>query len=173
MNLRIRQLIALLMIVSLAGCGNYSFTGANIQAKTLTITEFANNTDFGPANLSQQFTNYLKDYFLRNTSLNLEDQEGELRLEGIITGFNVTQQAPTSSGDPQGINTAALSRLTITVRVTFVNTLDEPMSFRDRSFSFFADFENTQNLVDVQDRLMETIFEQLALDIFNASVVNW
>jgi len=156
-----------------SSCGIYSFTGSGTNAKTISIQEFYNNTDLGPANLGQVFTNSLKDYMIQNSNLSVVAENGELQMEGIVTGYQVTQIAPRASGDPTQIDAAASSRLTITVRVTYVNTLDETMSFKDKSFSFYRDFPNELNLPDIEDGLIRQIFEQIILDIFNASIANW
>jgi hypothetical protein len=165
----------LLMVFSflLSSCGIYSFTGTGTSAKTITIDEFYNNTDLGPANLGQTFTNSLKDYMIQNTNLSVVQTGGELQLEGVITSYRVTQIAPTASGDPSRIDAAASSRLTITAQVTYTNTLDETMSFKDKSFSFYRDFSNDLNLTDIEDGLIRQIYEQIILDIFNASIGNW
>ncbi len=156
-----------------SSCGVYSFTGSGTNAKTISIEEFFNNTDLGPANLGQTFTNSLKDYMIQNTNLSVVQEDGELHLEGIITSYRVTQIAPTASGDPSRIDAAASSRLTITIKATYVNSLDETMSFKDKSFSFYRDFSNDLNLTDIEDTLIRQIYEQLILDIFNASIANW
>ncbi|MEQ8424800.1 MAG: hypothetical protein RIA63_08805, partial [Cyclobacteriaceae bacterium] len=52
-------------------CGIYSFTGASTAAETIYVGEFFNNTDLAPANLAQTFTNSLKDYYQRNSSLSV------------------------------------------------------------------------------------------------------
>lgn len=157
----------------LSSCGVYSFTGSGTNAQTISIEEFFNNTDLGPANLGQTFTNQLKDYMIQNSNLSVVQENGELHLEGIITGYRVTQIAPTASGDPSKIDAAASSRLTITVKVTYVNSLDETMSFKDKTFSFYRDFNNDLNLTDIEDALIRQIYDQLILDIFNASIANW
>jgi hypothetical protein len=59
------------------------------------------------------------------------------------------------------------------VKVNYINTLEESMSFKDKSFSFFKDFSNDQNLSDIEEALIRDIFAQITLDIFNASVANW
>lgn len=159
--------------VWLTSCGIYSFTGSGTNASTITIAEFYNNTDLGPANLAQVFTNSLKDYMIQNTNLSVVQENGELQLEGIVTSYAISQIAPRASGDPSQIDAAASSRLTITVRVTYVNTLDETMSFKDKSFSFYRDFSNDLNLSDIEDSLIRQIFDQIILDIFNASIANW
>ena len=150
----------------------YSFQGTSTTAKTLTIEEFYNNTDLGPANLGQTFTNRLKDYFIQNTNISIVQTNGELTLEGVITDYRVTPIAPVSNGDNQN-TTASSTRLTITVKANYINTIQEEMSFKDKSFSFFKDFSNEQNLADIEESLIRQIFEQISLDIFNASVANW
>ena len=157
----------------LSSCGVYSFTGSGTSAKTISIDEFYNNTDLGPANLGQRFTNTLKDYMIQNTNLSVVQSNGELHLEGVISSFVVTQIAPTASGDPNKIDAAASSRLTITVRATYINSLDETMSFKDKSFSFFRDFNNELSLTDVEDGLIRIIYDQIILDIYNSSIGNW
>lgn len=151
---------------------NYSFQGTSTTAKTLTIEEFYNNTDLGPANLGQTFTNRLKDYFIQNTNISIVQSNGELTLEGVITDYRITSIAPVATDDSQ-INSASSTRLTITVKANYINTLQEEMSFKDKSFSFFKDFSNEENLTDIEESLIRQIFEQISLDIFNASVANW
>jgi len=162
--------------LAMAGCGvsvNYSMTGIATDATSISITEFYNNADLGPANMGQVFTNTLKNYFIQNTSLSVVAEEGELQMEGEITNFTVTPIAPTSNGDPNALTTASSSRLTVTVRATYVNTTDDKMSFKDKTFSFYKDFPNEQNIADVQDQYTKEIFDRIVNDIFNASVANW
>ncbi len=151
----------------------YSFQGTSTTAKSLTIEEFYNNTDLGPANLGQTFTNRLKDYFIQNTNMSIVQSNGELTLEGVITDYRITAIAPVSSGGDDRNTTASSTRLTITVKANYINTLQEEMSFKDKNFSFFKDFNNEQNLADIEESLIRQIFDQISLDIFNASVANW
>lgn len=164
------------LLLLLSNCGvsvQYSMTGSSTNARTISIAEFYNNTDLGPANMGQVFTNEVKNYFIQNTNLTVVAEEGELQLDGEISDFTLTPIAPTATGNPDDINLASMTRLTITVRATYVNTLDENMSFKDKRFSFYQDFPNDQNLSDIEDRLLRTIFERIIQDIFNASVANW
>jgi hypothetical protein len=162
-----------IMLFVTTSCGVYSFTGNTSTAKNISIEEFYNNTDLGPANLGQTFTNRIKDYFIQNTNLSIVQSNGELQLEGIITDYRITPIAPTSTGDESRNTSASSTRLTIVVKATYVNTLDETMSFKEKSFSFFKDFSNDQNLADIEEQLIRQIFDQISLDIFNASVANW
>src|SRR5688572_14648624 len=177
-NTTLRSKISLLLFACCVcfstSCGVYSFQGTTTNAKNISIDEFYDNTDLGPANLGQTFTNRLKDYFIQNTNLSVIQSNGELRLEGIITSYTLTPIAPTAPTDASsGINSASSTRLTITVKANYINTLDESMSFKDKSFSFFKDFSNDQTFSDIEEELIKQIFDQISLDIFNASVANW
>jgi len=168
--------LAVLLVLMQSSCGvsvNYSMSGTSTSAKTISITEFYNNTDLGQANMGQTFTNQLKNYFIQNSSIAVVVEEGELQMEGEITDFRLTPIAPVSTGDPNAINSASSTRLTITVKASYLNTLDETMSFKDKSFSFYKDFPNDQNFTDVEEQYTRQIFERIVNDIFNASVANW
>jgi len=164
------------LILLATSCGvsvKYSMSGSTSSASTISIIEFYNNTELGQANMGQTFTNQLKTYIIQNSSISVIQEEGELQMEGEITDFRLTPIAPTATGDPNAINQASSTRLTITVKASYVNTLDETMSFRDRSFSFYKDFPNDQNFTDVEEQYTKQIFERIINDIFNASVANW
>ena len=165
--------LLLLSIPFLESCGVYSFSGVNTTAKTISFVEFYNNTDLGPPTMGQTFTNDIKNYFIQNTNLSVVREEGELQMEGEITDFRLSPISPVATDDPDQINNAASTRLTIMVKVTYINTLDEAMSFKDKTFSFYKDFPNEQNLADVQDAYIKEIFQRIINDIFNASVANW
>lgn len=111
--------------------------------------------------------------FIQNASLDVVAQDGELQLEGEIKDYKLTPIAPISTGDPNAINNASSTRLTITIKATYVNTLDDTMSFKDKTFSFYKDFPNDLNFADIQEQLNKQIFERIINDIFNASVANW
>ena len=88
-------------------CGisaSYSMSGSTTDAETISIVEFYNNADLGPANMSQVFTNDLKNYFIRNSNLTVVAEEGQLQLEGEISDLRITPISPTSTGDPTEIN---------------------------------------------------------------------
>ena len=164
--------LILTSLSSLSGCGVYSFSGASTAAKNITIEPLFNNTDLAPANLAQTFTNKLKDYYQRNSSLKVVPENGELQVDGAITEYRINPIAPVSSGT-QTIDAAALTRLTITVKLNYVDGLEPKNNFKDKSFTFYADFPNSENLTNVQESLEKKIFDQLLMDIFNATVANW
>ncbi|MBL7845826.1 MAG: LptE family protein [Cyclobacteriaceae bacterium] len=164
------------LIIALAGiasgCGVYSFSGAATTAKTISIDPFFNNTDLAPANIGATFTNKLKDYYQQNSSLRVAEA-GELHIEGTVSEYRINAMAPVSTGRPNDPNTAALSRLTISVKISFEDSIEPKNNFKDRTFSFYKDFDNNLNFTTIQEDLEKQIFNQILIDIFNATVANW
>jgi len=165
-------LLAAIVAVYNTGCSVYSFSGTATSAKTITVDPFFNNTDLAPANIGASFTNRLKDYYQQNSSLRVTDG-GELHIEGTISEYRVNAMAPVAGTDPTRPSTAALSRLTIAVKITFEDTLEPKNNFKDRNFSFYKDFDNSLNFPSIQEDLEKQIFNQILIDIFNATVANW
>lgn len=158
-----------LMVGALGGCTvKYSFSGASIplQAQTVSVPYFPNNAPMVAPTLSSTLTDALQDKFARQTKLQLVSTGGDLAFEGEITNYTSTPAAITAS------ETAAMNRLTITVKVKFTN-IYEPQNNYNKSFSAFAEYDATSLLQDVQDSLITEICEQLVQDIFNAAVANW
>jgi len=148
---------------------NYSFSGASIdynKVKTFSVKYFQNYAPQANPTLSQTFTESLKDIFLSQTQLRIVAEEGDLQFEGAITGFNLSPVAITEG------ESAALTRLTVTVNVKFINTSDATQNF-ESSFSRFADYNNSRNFAEVEQELIKDINNQLSQDIFNKSVSNW
>lgn len=167
----IRFSVVLMILISLESC--YSFSGISTDATSIQIEPFFNNTDLGPANLGPSFTNTLKDYYQRNSSLRVVPENGELQIEGMITDYRLTPVAPVSSGNNLQPDQSAFTRLTIVVRANYIDNKVPTNSFKDKSFSFYADFPNSQDLIAVQESLERKIFDQILLDIFNATVATW
>jgi Lipopolysaccharide-assembly len=163
--------ITLATITLLQSC--YTLSGISTTAETIQIEPFFNNTDLGPANLGPNFTNRLKDYYQRNSSLRVVQESGQLQIEGTITDYRLSPVAPVSSGNTNLPDAAAFTRLTITVKANYVDNDKPENSFKDKTFSFYADFPNSQDLVAVQESLERKIFEQIMLDIFNATIATW
>lgn len=156
-------------------CGVYSFTGASISpnVETISIQTFYNNSPLGPSNMSPNFTEKIKDYYLRNTSLTLVDGEGDLQLEGSIDNYTLTPVAVSASEDASAVDLTSLTRITIYVSATYTNLEDDQFDF-EKTFSFFKDFDqNREDLSANEEEFVNEIFDQIILDIFNSSVANW
>ncbi len=148
-------------------------SGASTNAETIQVEDFFNNTDLGPANLGQTFTNKLKNYYQQNSNLRVVKENGQLVIDGMITTYQISQVAPVSGGSNQIGDLAALTRLTIGIKVNYTDTMEPKNNFKDRPFSFYADFPNTQDLNSVQEGLEKKIMDQIFIDLFNATIANW
>ena len=158
------------------GCIHYSLSGASTNAKSIQVDQFYNNTELSPANLGQTLTNRVKDYYQQNSSLRVVPAGGELQIEGIIVTYAtapIAPQASSGSGANTTPNYGAQTRLTIGIKVNYVDTLEPKNSFKDKTFSFYADFDNSQDFFSVQEQLEKKIFDQIMIDIFNATIANW
>ena len=160
-------LIATMFIVH--SCGIYSFTGTSIQpdVKTVTVNYFEYQALKVNPSLSNDMTTALQDKFLKLTKLEQVDMDGDIEITGAITGYDVKATAITANEQ------AAMNRLTVTVKINFVNRKYPEDDFENKSFSAYADFDAMQSLDAVQGDLCVDIVEQLCDDIFNATVANW
>lgn len=134
--------------------------------KTVRVSEFPIRAALVYAPLQQTFENELQDYIQRNTRLQIVDGASDLELSGEITGYSLSPQAVTEDAY------ASKTRLTISVRIKYVDNKDEKNNV-DQTFSAYRNFDATQLLVDVQDQLCQEISEELVNLIFNATFGNW
>ena len=160
-----------ILVLSLAffghSCGIYSFSGASIpaEAKTVSVDYFPNHAQLVNPMLSNNLTNALRDAMTNQTTLDMVEAGGDLAFEGETTDYRPNPVAITGQ-------TAAMNRLTITVKVRFSNRIDDSKDF-EQTFSRYEDYPSNQDLNSVQESLTATIIDQLVEDIFNKALVNW
>ena len=173
-----RSIVVLLVLAfAMMSCSvKYSFTGTNINyevIKSFSVENFFNDSGSGPANMEQRFTEALKEYYQRNTQLELVRNNGDLQFSGSIVRYSLSPQAVVSSGNPNLPDRAGQMRLTIAVEVEYVNLTNEEENLK-QTFSFFKDYDpRTVTLLDVENQLVKDIFEIIIQDIFTATVANW
>ena len=162
-------IVLFLTSIILLSCGAYSFTGASVgpDTKTFQVNYFQNNAILVEPGLDLQFTNALIDLLQNQTNLTLVKSNGDLVYEGEITQYRISPTTATSA------NTAAQNRLTIGVKVHFIDKHDEEAEF-DQTFSFYFDYAGSSQLIGgVKDAAVAEIFERITQDIFNASLAKW
>lgn len=166
----LRNKISLLLglfILSLSSCGVYSFTGAAIEGKTINIHYIDNNARTIVPSLSSTLTEKVRQKILSQSSLSqVNNDKTDYDLSGSITSYDVTVAAVNNA------ESSSKNRLTITVSIDFKNKVNEKANFVS-SFTRFADFDPSQNLQNVETKLIAEIADQLADDIFNKAFVNW
>ncbi len=169
-NILFRLIAVVALILSSTACiPSYKFNGSSLDYtvyKTVSISEFPIRAALVYPPLQQTFEIELSDYITRNTRLQTVDGSSDLRIEGEITGYALTPQAVTEDAY------ASKTRLTITVRVKYIDTKNEKNDI-DQSFSAYRDFDSSLMLTDVQDDLCQQISKELVELIFNATLGNW
>lgn len=146
----------------------YSFNGANIpvDAQTFSVAYFPNNAQMVAPVLSQTLTDAMIERMERQTRLTQVTEEGDLRFEGEIVGYD--SRPASVSGDEY----TTMNRLTITVRVRFTNEL-EPQYNYSKSFSSYGEYSTQTPLQEAENTLIPEITDDLVTQIFNAAVANW
>jgi hypothetical protein len=159
---------AMLFILILSGCkGGFSFTGGNVgEAKTLNVDFFENTAAIVNPEMSQIFTESLKDIFVQQTSLRLVEGPADMEFSGAIVDYSLRPQAA------RGPSEVAQMRFTISVKVSFDNRLAEENSFEQR-FSRSRDYDADLNFSDIETELAAEIMRELTEDILNRAIANW
>ncbi len=177
MNKRFIHVIACFILISnFYSCKvNYGFKGITIPpgAKTISVAMFQNQASITAPVEPQIMTQSLRDAVSSQTTLGLLKQGGDLRFEECrITGYT-TAPISIAAAPPTAQDQAALNRLTVTIKLNFVNKLDETKSFTDKEFTRYYDYPSNQNLTQVEPAALAQINRQLTEDIFNAAFNNW
>lgn len=162
------SLVLLTAPLWVACVGGYSFTGASIpaEAKTLSLQPFPNYASTVNPQLSQKLYDALRTLYESQTRLSVTTSDGDLQVSGEITSYN-TQASSLSSTD-----NVATNRLTVTIKVKFVNLITPADDF-EQSFSRYKDYDASRDFSAVENALVEEIITELSEDVFNKTVVNW
>lgn len=166
--IRLAYICLIALLYGVSSCGIYSFSGASIsnEVKSVSINSFKNVASLAPPVLSNTLTEALKDKFSSETNLIPLNSDGDLIFSGRITNYSINPFAI------QTDETASKNRLSITVKVKFVNIIDEESNY-DKTFSRYADYESSQDFTSIEESLNEEIVSQLIDDIFNEAFTNW
>lgn len=153
-----------------ASCSiTYQFNGASInydEVKTISVHDFPNQATLVYPELSQMFSQRLRERYMNQTRLKLLNQNGDLDLEGEITGYEVAPMAVKEDGY------ASQTKLTVFVRVRYSNRVKPDEDF-EQTFSAHKEFDSSRLLSDVERELCVEIIDEITDMIFNATVANW
>ncbi len=167
--------LAVMLLITMAallqGClPRYTFNGASIDYntyRTISFGDFPIRAALVFPPLQQLFENRMIDMIEQQTRLQVIDNvNSDLRMEGEITGYSLSPQAIGEDAY------ASQTRLTITVRIKYINNRKPELS-KDQTFTAYRDFSSSEMLTDVQDQLCNEITKDLADLIFNATLGDW
>ena len=129
-------------------------------------TQFENTASLISPSLAQDFSEILRDYFLRRTNFRLVANDGDIEITGEINGYTVKQTTMT------GTSEASQNRLTITIKAKLESEKHPELGWND-SFTNFADFDGSADLSSLEKGLQTQINEKIAQDIFNKTFGKW
>ena len=146
----------------------YSFKGIDIppDMNTFYVEPFELLTTNTEPTITTIFTETLSDKILTESKLRKVQIDPDYVFTGAITRYDITAVAP----EPD--QTSSFNRLEIGVKVVFENTKKEEDNF-DRVFTFYNDFPAGANIINIQDELVNNIFNQIVEDVFNEAFTNW
>jgi len=166
-------ILSIFTLFTCSGCGSisggYSLSGSSIlpEWKTIYIAPFNNQALLQNPAFSQELNLTLQDAFRNRTKLDLSsNDEADLVIEGEITGYDV---APMSV---QSNDIAAENRLTVNIKVRYINNVDETKSF-EKTYTAFENFPGTQMLSDVESSITPNIINLLRDQLFSDIAMDW
>lgn len=163
----VKIVLFLLLSLSISGCGSYSFTGIQTDAKTVQVKYFQNTAAIVEPGIERTFTNKLQEAIQNQTSLGLTNSNADLVYEGEIVDYRISPMTSTAN------YTASQNRLTISVLVKFSNAKKEEENFEKR-FSFYQDYEGDAQLTGSKlTEVVDFIFTRITQDIINESLAKW
>jgi len=148
---------------------SYKLNGASIDyttTKTISFEHIPMKTNLVFTPLEVKLNDDLQKKYATQTRLQQVDGNGDLQISGSITGYQFASQAVKQD------SYASLMRLTIKVKIKFVNKNNKAENF-EKEFSAFREFDATEAVNDVQEGLCDEMVEELCEEIFNATVANW
>jgi len=164
-----RFVLFILFGVILQSC--YSFKGVSIPAdvKTFYVRQVRLNpsVQLAPADSPERFMEQFREKIRTQASrLKWDETDPHIEFDCEISGYRVTNE-----GNQQG-NEVSLNKLTISVKVEYINNNDEEENW-NKTFSFGIPFDPSEDLQEVEDGYILDIFEQISENIFNDAFTNW
>jgi hypothetical protein len=119
----------------------------SIDASTFSVDIFEEQASNAPAGYGATFSNFLKDFVISRTKLNLSIDRPDIEISGKISQYNNFTPVSVQSDE-----VAALNRLTVVIFVSVINNKDEKQSF-ESTFAQFSDYDAGQDLSSVETAL--------------------
>ena len=148
---------------------SYKMNGSWIdynKTKTISIATFANTAELVYPPFAVDFSQALRDTYMKNTRLQVLNKNGDMQLEGEITEYYLTPLAISTD------NYASQTKLTVTINVRYTSKANQADDF-ERKYSALRTFHSSEMLTNVQDALLKEINEEICEKIFNDTAGKW
>ncbi|MFI5144926.1 MAG: LPS assembly lipoprotein LptE [Ignavibacteria bacterium] len=162
--------IAFLAVFSVSfSCCTYSFKGANPPEgiKSIYIPTVKDNSGFGVANLSDNFTLLLKTKFIKDNTLEYAEKvHADGNLICVIT--NIKDEALVVQAGEQ----VSKRKITITVNVDFTN-IKKQKSIWKKDFSNWGEYDSQSGGFSARDNGLNSAVDKITDDILLDVISNW
>ena len=164
-----KKILLYITLFCLIGCAlpQFSFKSGGsetkeIQANSVQVDYFENNSTIGGAFLGASFTESLRDIMQSQTKLNLVDNDGDVQITGKIKDYLITP-----INIQAGSESAAQNRLQMTVTVNTYFKNQDSIGLNNSSFKAFIDYNAASDFNSLEEELVENLNYQLTQDIFD------
>ena len=163
-----KKILYIPLLLMTSSCGFYTFSGASIspEIKNIKISYFINEAENFKANLDRDITQKLTDFIIEQTDLSVNNDNYEIEINGKIISYDITPISISSN------DFANQNRLSISVNIDFKNYINEQENYNQK-FTRYVDYKSDQNIEEIESELNDQIIEEICIDIFNKTFVNW
>jgi hypothetical protein len=162
------SIIILSINFNCAGCP-YSFTGSSVPShlKTVNISLFDDQSNFGKAGLREQLTKAITEEFINDNSLTITDKtKADATIEGTIERV-VDKPTTVVSGE-----TISKRRIEITVKVIYTDMVKRKKIW-EKQFTNWGDYSSSGAAFTQRDEGITTAVDKISEDILLQVVSGW
>lgn len=161
------------LLIGLSSCWPTAFMNPNDTSypeewKQFYINPIEVGSPTAPSNYGATLSENMRTGIQNNTRLKLSSKlsDAQVQISGVVSGYST---APTAI---QQNDQVTQNRLTISVNFTII-TPTKGLEEIKMTSTRFADYSAGQQLVDVENRLIEEINQQVVQDVVNKLLSNW
>jgi len=158
--------LVITMILTLSSCITFKGTTIPIEVKTFYVETPVVKELNAPPELAQLFMETLRLKIRQQSNLVYNENDPDVIFSPVINRYTVNAVAP-QEGD-----VVAFNRLDVSVTINYENIHNEEDNF-SKAFSAFQDYNATGNLQDLEDGLIEVIFDDITERVFNDTFSDW
>ena len=160
--------IVLFLLLTLQGC--YTFTGASLppHVNTIAVPLFDDRSGAGVAQFKAELTEQLIEKLESQSSLDIESEptRADALVEASITSFT---DEPSQLGSET--ERAVTNRITIIVRATCIDRVQNKPFFTRVVFTGFADYDVGD--FEGKDDAIDSSIDRITDDLLNRIISNW
>lgn len=160
--------VIIVVLLLCTACKIYKFTDASINpnVKTIMINQFTNTSPIQTSNMANVFEQKLINKFIRESKLTFVKENPDLEFSGNIVEYYIEPIAIS------GTETTQQNRLSIAIKVDFINNVEKDKSF-SQVFRDGENFDASKDISQVNDELLNIIFDRTVQNVFNKAFVSW